>query len=525
MAHTTDADIAKNNAPTSSEIEAPTTIPAFIGITEKALNGADSLSYKPWKITSMAEFRQFFGGAHTPQFTISVTNNEKEKKSLGSFQTIDECKFLHVIPPDTLFTLYYNMMLFYANGGGTCYIVSVGTYEEEKVIDEEKVTKALDALEREPEITLVVVPEAASNENGNRINSLVLSHCGKMKNRFAILDIQSNDPSDDSEDDVKKFRADIGENFLSYGAAYYPWLNTSVLSKEDIDWRVLALYHTDDVDFSPIIEACVPEEFRSRVNTALSDIKGERRTVTPTGLDGNGKEKTPAATSFCPTDEMVDMKNKLHKAMQHICPYYTDILNKVRYKLNQLPPSAAMAGIYTMTDNRRGVWKAPSNISMNCVNSLAKNIPYSELEGLNMPINGKAINAMRFFDREGVKVWGACTLDNNSLDWRYVNVRRKMIFIEEFVKNAAKAYEFAPNDETTWENVRSLIDSFLHSVWERDGLAGYTPDDAYEVHVGLGETMTEKDIQDGIMRIKLMVAVVRPQDFVETTFQQQMPKR
>ena len=98
------------------------------------------------------------------------------------------------------------------------------------------------------------------------------------------------------------------------------------------------------------------------------------------------------------------------------------------------------------------------------------------------------------------------------------------MFLEESVKNAAKAYVFEPNVAATWMNVRSMIDNFLRSVWKRGGLAGATAEDAYEIHVGLGDTMTAEDILDGIMRVSVLVAITRPAEFIEITFQQQMQK-
>nr|DAT19726.1 MAG TPA: tail sheath protein [Caudoviricetes sp.] len=183
-----------------------------------------------------------------------------------------------------------------------------------------------------------------------------------------------------------------------------------------------------------------------------------------------------------------------------------------------------MAGIYAMVDNTRGVWKAPANVSLNYVNSPTETISDLEQEDLNMPMNGKAINAIRTFPGEGIKVWGARTLDGNSQDWRYINVRRTMLFIEESVKNAAKAYVFEPNVSNTWLNMKSMIGSFLNGVWKQGGLAGSVPEDAYSVQVGLGETMTQDDVLNGIMRITVLVAITRPAEFIEITFQQQVQK-
>ena len=218
------------------------------------------------------------------------------------------------------------------------------------------------------------------------------------------------------------------------------------------------------------------------------------------------------------------VKNDLHNALLQNWSEYKLLAKKVKDYLNLLPPSAAMAGIYTMVDSTRGVWKAPANVSVNYVNKPSVVIDNKAQEELNMPMNGKAVNAIRSFVGEGVKVWGARTLDGNSQDWRYINVRRTMSFLEHSVKNAARAYVFEPNDANTWINMKCMIENFLRSVWKRGGLAGATPEDAYSVHVGLGDTMTPEDILEGIMRITVLVAISRPAEFIEITFQQQMQK-
>lgn len=99
-----------------------------------------------------------------------------------------------------------------------------------------------------------------------------------------------------------------------------------------------------------------------------------------------------------------------------------------------------------------------------------------------------------------------------------------MIMLEQSIRLATKAYVFEPNVAGTWVNVKCMISSFLISVWKRGGLAGAIPDDAFSVHVGLGETMTPEDILEGILRVTVLVALVRPAEFIEITFQQQMQK-
>lgn len=536
--------VVEKSAFPNSVVEAPTAIPAFIGITEKAQNGADLLSGKPWKITSMTEFQQYFGGVPAPEFKLSVADKPELKDNKKPFYYIESSvseekkKYLLVEKPSVLFSLYYHMVMFFANGGGTCYIVSIGTYKEKDAkgnfikVDKDTVKKALDALKKEQEITMVVVPEAASAEDCKDIQTQMLAHCGEMMNRFAILDIQPKAKENEvMSEQIETFRTNVGANYLSYGAAYYPWLNTSVLSDKDIDGTVLTWDFTQQAPDIPLFfapDSKFPEYFRVTFEeikkgkkTEMCEKKGEDGTVEKDEAGNTVMEEKEVKYS---PDELIAMKNNLHNALLQNFPNYQYIVNKVREQLNLLPPSAAMAGLYTMVDNTRSVWKAPANVSVNYVNSPTENIDNAMQEDLNMPMNGKAVNAIRTFPGEGIKVWGARTLDGNSQDWRYVNVRRTMMFLEESVKNAAKAYVFEPNVAATWMNVRSMIDNFLRGVWKRGGLAGATPEDAYEIHVGLGDTMTANDILDGIMRITVLVAITRPAEFIEITFQQQMQK-
>lgn len=184
-----------------------------------------------------------------------------------------------------------------------------------------------------------------------------------------------------------------------------------------------------------------------------------------------------------------------------------------------------MAGVFTSVDNSRGVWKAPANVSLNSVVAPTFNVNDSIQENLNVDaVSGKSINAIRTFTGLGVLVWGARTLDGNSQDWRYVNVRRTIIMIEQSIKLAARSYVFEPNDANTWVTVKSMIENFLFNLWKRGALAGTKPEDAYQVLIGLGSTMTANDILDGYMNVTVLLALVRPAEFIVLTFQQQQQK-
>jgi phage tail sheath protein FI len=486
--------IVEKNAFPNSVVEVATAVPAFIGYTEKAVNGNNSLLNQPWRITSMAEFRTYFGNAPLPQFAIE--EGEPAANSLlfnGKYYTVKR---------QDAFTLYYNMLLFYANGGGPCYIVSVGDYSADG-IDKAKLEAGIEPLIKEQEPTMVVIPEAVNLKDANDCYALqqaVLNHCGNvMKNRFAVLDIYGGekDRKHPDGDMVNTFREAIGSNFLDYGAVYYPWINTSIVQENELSFLNLNVKDLQEHLATELDASSLPDAKKTQAKQYIDGLKA--------GLS--------------------DVENTtLHKVLSQLSPLYAQLIKEMRLSLNLLPVSAAMAGVYTLVDNSRGVWKAPANVSIATVVSPAVNISHEEQEDLNVPISGKSVNAIRFFTGEGIKVWGARTLDGNSLDWRYINVRRTMIMLEESVKNAAKAYVFDPNVSGTWVNVKSMISNFLNGIWKRGGLAGAVPDDAYSVSVGLGETMTPDDILEGIMRITVLVALVRPAEFIEITFQQQMQK-
>lgn len=486
--------IKEKNAFGNSVVEAETAIPAFIGLTEKALNGNESLLNKPVRITSMTEYYKYFGGAKTHIFNVTVGGTDNGGISVESNGTKLQAELQK---GDMICSLYYHMTMFFANGGSTCYIVSLGDYKTGKIDKDVIDNIILPELRKVQDITMLLVPEVANDASAIGVYQNLLSFC-ESKKYFAILDIPAKYSADvEGDTDVEKFRNAIGTTNLQCAAAYYPWLETSVLSDNDIDGMTLFFNANPDQD-----KYSGNDTLDKFIVKVLAEIEKAK--------DDDDKQKK--------------LRNDLHNALLQNWPAYKLLADKVKTFLNHLPPSAAIAGVYAMVDRTRGVWKAPANVSVNYVNKPAMVITDYEQQDLNMPMSGKAVNAIRTFPGEGIKVWGARTLDGNSNDWRYINVRRTMSFLETSVKNAARAYVFEPNDANTWINVKCMIENFLRSVWKRGGLAGTSPEDAYEVHVGLGDTMTAEDILEGIMRVTVLVAISRPAEFIEITFQQQMQK-
>ena len=179
-----------------------------------------------------------------------------------------------------------------------------------------------------------------------------------------------------------------------------------------------------------------------------------------------------------------------------------------------MPPSAAIAGLYARTDREQGVWKAPANVGPAGASDVTVRYRVEDQAALNTPADGVAINAIRFFNELGVRVWGARTLDGNSNDWRYVPVRRLLIFIEQSVKQGLMALIFQPNEAPTWLEARRLVEVFLTALWRQGALQGATPDKAFYVACGLGTTMTQDDIDNGRLIVEIGVATVRPAEFI-----------
>ncbi len=514
--------IVEKNAFPNSVVEVATAVPAFVGYTQKADNKGKTLRDKPWRISSMAEFHNYYGFHPIPVFSI-VDKPEGSTEETAFTQAEKEYLLLQADGKEGgKFYLYYNMMMFFQNGGGPCYVVSVGDYGAD--IEAGKLRDGIDTLIKEQEPTMVVIPDAILLKEADCISvqQACLKHCGeKMKNRVAILDVWGGykDRQDPSGDCIDNFRSALGINYLDYAAAYYPWVNTTIVQDNDVSFENIG--SLDKLQELIRVEQDVPDtppEITDNDDPATKNAKfrlAQRiETINSLGKDWSVGDEA----------EIVGQKTLVNKSLLVLSPLFKNIMAECKNKLNLLGPSAAMAGIYTMVDNSRGVWKAPANVSLNAVVSPAVNITRDDQEDLNVTTQGKSINAIRSFIGEGTLVWGARTLDGNSLDWRYINVRRTMIMLEESIKLASKAYVFEPNDANTWITMKSMIRNFLNGIWKRGGLAGASPDDAFSVHVGLGETMTPEDILEGILRITVLLAISRPAEFIEITFQQQMQK-
>ncbi len=451
-----------------SVAEVATAIPAFIGRTEVMEDGAgETLVNQPIRITSMLEYERWFGGPYMEGFeqfdaVIDADTNAVIGVELSRDPTRKPAAMAQ-------FILYHCIVHYFANGGGACYVVSTGGYDAFGVTtageEASEFKVALAAIEKVDEVTLLVTSDAAARMTGDNrmhyygVGTAAIDQCVKLKDRFALIDTIDSMMPDNLQDDLDSVRANtpVATDRTKYGATYYPYLRTTMARSYDESKVVI---HVD-------------------------------ATTTMTMDD-------PSLAGTAVYAQLKAQLGSLYMA---------------------LPPCAAMAGIYSRVDGSRGVWKAPANVALSSVVGPTRIIDNATQEAMNVDtVAGKSINAIRAFTGKGTLVWGARTLAGNDNEWRYVPVRRLFNMVEESVQKAAGFAVFEPNTPFTWLKLKTMIESYLEGLWRQGALFGDSKEAAFFVNVGLGQTMTEADINNGIMNIEIGLAAVRPAEFIVLTF-------
>ena len=200
-----------------------------------------------------------------------------------------------------------------------------------------------------------------------------------------------------------------------------------------------------------------------------------------------------------------DIFDTTYAALYHPWLQVFDPLDK---KNISIPPSGSVMGIYSRSDNTRGVHKAPANETVRACVGLDCQFNKGEQDILNP----KGVNLIRSFPGMGIRVWGARTASSDP-SWKYVNVRRLFIFLEESIKANTNWAVFEPNDEVLWVRVKRTLEVFLTGIWRNGSLAGSSPEEAFFVNIGR-DTMSQDDIDNGRLVCVIGVAPVKPAEFV-----------
>ncbi|SHO56468.1 phage tail sheath family protein [Vibrio quintilis] len=439
----------------ASVAEVATAIPAFIGYTELVTDKDDENKSLIGKPIRITSLSEYEESFGGP-YAEAITVKQNPVSEEFYIPETEETALAQ-------FFLYQAVQHFFANGGGACYIVSTGDYSGE-VVDTDF---DLAVLEKVDEVTLFVMPETVhlSEELHYGLHKTALTQASKLMDRFAVTDVKQLSVLDGNiADDSASMRDNLaGElNELKYGATYYPYVRTTI-----------ARHYTDD--------------------TVTIEYADERVGGDPQTLADLYEESTAQ---------------------------YNEIVALLRQNYLILPPSAAVAGCMAKTDTSRGVWKAPANVALSQVLEPMVSIDNSQQENLNVDVTaGKSVNAIRTFVGKGTLIWGARTLAGNDLEWRYVSVRRFFNMVEESLQKSTAFAVFEPNTAITWLKLKTMTENYLRTLWQQGALMGSSEDQAFFVQVGLGESMTEQDILEGIMRINIGLAATRPAEFIELTFQ------
>jgi hypothetical protein len=315
--------------------QVPTAVPAFVGYTEKASRNGKSLLNTPKHITSLLDYHEMFGGT-SGHGQISVKLNKDN--------SVDSVNF------EKNYYLYDSIRMFFANGGGECYIVSVGNYSEDVSFD--ALSAGLNTLEKEDHPTILVCPDAMRIEKKEQAYSLqqaMLSQCNKLQDRVAVLDVFDGNVAREDDDVVLDFRNGIGINHLKYGAAYYPWIETTLSTDFGFEDVTLLDDSGETVDMADLVDD--PSAINN-VLSAISDINLLKTfSSNPLGSEDKslkdsfyGLEDGQAGTN----DELTHYASTLKQMIDQILNLPSSelknelILNELKIKVN---PSSALANI------------------------------------------------------------------------------------------------------------------------------------------------------------------------------------
>jgi uncharacterized protein len=210
--------------------------------------------------------------------------------------------------------------------------------------------------------------------------------------------------------------------------------------------------------------------------------------------------------------EITNQRNAIGSDRGYAAIYYPwiTISDPVASGLINVPPSGHLAGLYARVDNDRGVFKAPANEVLRGVRDVERRLDLSA-EGL---LNESSINVIHPARGRGIVVWGARTLaPAANTQWRYVNIRRFLLFVEESLQEGTEFVVFEPNEPDLWERVKRQVTDFLTRQWTAGALVGNTPEEGFRVRVD-EELNPPASMALGILTIEVILAPAPPAEYV-----------
>ena len=213
---------------------------------------------------------------------------------------------------------------------------------------------------------------------------------------------------------------------------------------------------------------------------------------------------------FCIMDSKKGEPSNVSKPKQsaYAALYYPWIYVEHTNRRVLVPPGGHIAGIYARVDAQAGVNHAPANQDVKGAVALESAVNSTQQSKLSLD----GVNCIRTFEGRGILVWGARTLSSDP-EYKYVNVKRLLIYLERSIKRGTGWVVFEPNTEATWAKVKLQVENFLNQTWRGGMLVGAKPQEVYFVKCDR-TTITQNDLATGRLNIQLGVAAVKPAEFL-----------
>lgn len=483
-----------------------TAVPVFVGIFNAIKTPTEELGEWPCvRVESWLDFTQQFASSDHIEIKLA--------------ETVSKSK-INFVP----YMGSHSVRLYFENGGGPCYILAID-------MDKERARSAvsshlLSAIERHPEITLLCWCEYAGKKDDQLVYSALSAGGGTNGGRFLLADAwpqgKSGLPS------AWKFETYQVPDHTQV-ASYFPALRTQYVRdyRDENSVRISnAKKHLTALGLPGSLDIITLAALRSAI--AKANAKGNNAPKTDLKNTASPKNIAPKVSeASAAVDVQIQTRDTFLQQVEMLIDLHRPAPSPV-----VLRASVAMAGVYARVDRERGVWKAPANIAVTGVTALVAQgeegegrwkhpVPVRMDDALNTKLVDAGINALRAFRGQGILVWGARTMAPAvQTAWRYVPVRRLFNTIERDARAALRTVVFEPNSPMVWEQVRGALNNYLHALWRKGALQGEAPEQAYYVHIGLGVTMSQDDIDQGRMVVKVGVAAVRPAEFIVLTLTQ-----
>ena len=512
-----------------------TAVPAFLCTADDAFTFAKKCGNQDPDITDYARIPSW----------VYIAKQLERVEAENSGETVNEAIVL-------------SLKAYFENGGGLCYVV-----------------KNSGAIKKLPTVTLFVAAGSADEE--------VFQYCCENKNIFGLLDSHCGDGKFAGEDKILEIMVDLSQKIEDAGKSLKSAVGSIIKFEEQMsahknpadaapnstvgrrrfkstevgrarqalrrigEDRALVEKHMQDAGTAATeaVKAFAEKNYAAAAHVVDQIIKSIRHAsflvdhipLAAAQMESlSGMTQTQFNASLISVaDAIKHVRNAVSEAEAAAEP-----AEKILYEVGEdsdscaaympaletrggksVPASAAMAGIYCRVDRERGVWKAPANVEVRGELTVSKHVTKEGIGSLNTGAN--PVNVIRSVSGQAPVVWGARTLRGlNHVEFRYIPVRRLFNSVEKDITAALTTAVYEANSFATWERVRGAIDNYLYEIWQKGALVGGTPEEAYMVQVGLGVTMTQKDVAAGRMVIRVALAPARPAEFVILHFSQKI---